>query len=338
MVWGISNDTLRTYLEKGYARIKKSNNNFNVQYITTGVIKDIEDGKITIEGKDEFGGVKGTYNEGKAQIPQNQWDIPSHNAAIYGTNLIKELIGNRFTFPKSIYAVRDSLNHVIKSNKNAIVVDFFAGSGTTLHAVNLLNAEDNGNRKCILVTNNEVSEDEAEKLTEEGYSPGDEEWEKFGIAKYVTWPRTYCSINGVDIDGNPLSGDYGIKLDSYVEDEDSIIISKSTKRPTRRKLFKKTKTHLYPDLAKIKKSDGFNANVKYFKCDWTQRKPMDYLLSNALLLHIREMIELEHFIEIDNERYVVILNKNDFKKYILDENIYFKIEMGVSDLILISRK
>lgn len=39
------------------------------------------------------------------------------------------------------------------------------------------------------------------------------------------------------------------------------------------------------------------------------------------------MIELEHFIEIDNERYVVILNKDDFKKYILNENIYSKIEM-----------
>ena len=270
--------------------------------------------------------MKGKYNEGKAQMPQNQWDIPSHNAAIYGTNLIKELIGNKFTFPKSIYAVRDSLRHVIKSNKNAIVVDFFAGSGTTLHAVNLLNAEDGGNRKCIMVTNNEVSEDEAEKLTEAGYSPGDEEWEALGIAKYVTWPRTYCSINGVDIDGNPLNGDYGVKLDSYIEDEDSIIVSKSTGKPTRRKVFKKIKTQLYPDLAEIKKSDGFNTNVKYFKCDWTPRKPQDYLLSNVLLLHIKEMIELEHHIEIDNERNIVILNKDDYNSYILNDEIYPKIE------------
>ena len=326
MVWGISNDTLRTYLEKGYARIKRSNNNFNVQYITTGVIKDIEDKKIKIDGKDEFGGIKGKYVEGKAQMPQNQWNIPSHNAAIYGTNLIKELIGNRFTFPKSIFAVRDSLKHVIKSNKEAIIVDFFAGSGTTLHAVNLLNAEDKGNRKCILVTNNEVSEGEAEKLTEAGFAPGDEEWEKLGIAKHVTWPRTYCSINGVDINGNPLNGDYGFKIDSFIEDEDSVIMSKSTGRPTRRKVFKKIKKELYPELAEIKKSDGFNANVKYFKCDWTPRKPEDYLLSNALLLHIKEMIELENFIEIDNERYVVILNKDDFNEFILNQDIYDKIE------------
>ena len=147
-----------------------------------------------------------------------------------------------------------------------------------------------------------------------------------GIAKYVTWPRTYCSINGIDIDGNPLKGDYGFKIDSYIEDDNSVIVSKSTGKPTRTKLFKKTKIQLYPKLAEIKKSDGFNVNVKYFKCGWTPRKPEDYLLSNVLLLHIKEMIELEHFIEIDNERYVVILNKDDFNKYILNDEIYSKIE------------
>ena len=325
-VWGVSKETLSSYLEKGYARIRKSRNGFIVEYITTGVIKNIEDGKIKIEGIDEYGGVKGTYKEGKPQMPQNQWNIPSHNATTYGTDLIEELIGTEFPYPKSLYAVRDTLNHVIKNNKNAIILDFFAGSGTTLHAVNLLNAEDNGNRKCILVTNNEVSEDEANKLTEEGFCPGDNEWESLGIAKYVTWPRTYCSIYGIDINGDSLDGDYGIKIDSFIEDEESVIVSKSTRRPTRRKVFKRIKTQLYPKLAEIKKSDGFNANVKYFKCDWTPRRPEDYLLSNALLLHIKEMIELEHFIEIDNERYVVILNKDDFNEYILNDDIYSKIE------------
>lgn len=53
----------------------------------------------------------------------------------------------------------------------------FAGSGTTLHTVNLLNVEDNGNRRCILVTNNEVSEAESKALREQGYQPGDPEWE-----------------------------------------------------------------------------------------------------------------------------------------------------------------
>ena len=80
-----------------------------------------------------------------------------------------------------------------------MILDFFAGSGTTLHAVNLMNAEDEGHRRCIMVTNNEVSQDESKSLKAKGFSPGDVEWEKYGIAHYVTWARTTCCIKGVDI-------------------------------------------------------------------------------------------------------------------------------------------
>ena len=59
-----------------------------------------------------------------------------------------------------------------------------------------------------MVTNNEVSEAEAKTLTSQGYQPGDEEWEKLGIARYVTWPRTICSIEGHNINGEPLKGNY----------------------------------------------------------------------------------------------------------------------------------
>lgn len=96
----------------------------------------------------------------------------------------------------------------VANKPNALIVDFFAGSGTTLHAVNLLNAEDGGKRRCIMVTNNEVSAEEATALTAQGYQPGDAEWEKLGIARYVNWPRTVCSIEGHDVNGNPLKGNY----------------------------------------------------------------------------------------------------------------------------------
>lgn len=96
----------------------------------------------------------------------------------------------------------------VANKPNALIVDFFAGSGTTLHAVNLLNAEDGGHRRCIMVTNNEVSEQEAKTLTKQGYKPGDDEWERLGIARYVNWPRTVCSIEGHDVNGQPLKGEY----------------------------------------------------------------------------------------------------------------------------------
>ncbi len=75
------------------------------------------------------------------------------------------------------------------------LIDFFAGSGTTMHAVNLLNAEDGGNRRCILVTNNEISEEEENEFTEMGINKGDDEWESRGIAKYVTWPKLTISLH-----------------------------------------------------------------------------------------------------------------------------------------------
>jgi adenine-specific DNA-methyltransferase len=82
------------------------------------------------------------------------------------------LAGNRkFSFPKSIYAVRDAIAAVVRDNPNALLADFFAGSGTTLNAVNLLNAADGGQRQCILVTNNEVSEEEARNLSARACSP-----------------------------------------------------------------------------------------------------------------------------------------------------------------------
>ena len=74
-------------------------------------------------------------------------------------------------------------------------------------------------------------------------------------------------------------------------------------------------------------SDGIPANLKYFECDWMLRKPEDYLISNALCFHIREMIELQHGIEVDNVYSVLILNKADYRKYVMDCAIYTQIEI-----------
>lgn len=141
--------------------------------------------------------------------PMTVWNKKSHSASEYGTTLLSGIFQDRrFSFPKSLYAVKDCIRFFVANNPNALIVDFFAGSGTTLHAVNLLNAEDGGHRRCIMVTNNEVSDAEAKSLTAKGCKPGDDDWEKLGIARYVTWPRTVCSIEGYDVNGNPLKGNY----------------------------------------------------------------------------------------------------------------------------------
>lgn len=206
--WSISAPKLRNNLQKGYVRLAK--NGTGIYYLTSGVIEQIESGEFEIIGRDKDGSI--IVDESAYQykyVPGTAWRVTSHDATRYGSDLITKLLPDRtFSFPKSIYAVHDVINFFVANKPTALIVDFFAGSGTTLHAVNLLNAEDGGKRRCILVTNNEVSADEAKTLTKQGYKPGDPEWERLGIANYVTWPRTVCSIEGHDVNGNPLKGNY----------------------------------------------------------------------------------------------------------------------------------
>ncbi len=80
------------------------------------------------------------------------WENKRYDANIYGTQLVKKLVpGCKFDFPKSLWNVYDCLRAVVKNDKEAIILDFFAGSGTTAHAVLELNKQDNGNRKYILI-------------------------------------------------------------------------------------------------------------------------------------------------------------------------------------------
>ena len=209
--WQLSREKLSELLGKGYIRLGRFNDRgtIAIDYIAQGEAKKIEDGIFKILGKDEKGTVI-VDDSGYTPrfIPSCQWNIPNHDSTQKGTKLLNSIIGNRFAFPKSLYAVRDCLKFFVADKPNALIVDFFAGSGTTMHAVNLLNAEDGGNRRCILVTNNEVAESEERRLKNEGYQPNDEEWQKFGIARYVTWKRTICSIKGENINGEPLKGNY----------------------------------------------------------------------------------------------------------------------------------
>lgn len=209
--WQIGRERLIEAYKNGYVRLGKfTDKGMAITYLASGEQKKIEDGKFQIIGHRKDGSVvEDTESYEHEFIPGTVWDIPSHNATYFGSQLINKVLGSvRFSYPKSLYAVHDAIKFFVTDKPNALIVDFFAGSGTTLHAVNLLNAEDGGHRHSIIVTNNEVSNDEAKKLTAQGYCPGDAEWEKLGIARYVTWPRTVCSIEGHDVHGEPLKGNY----------------------------------------------------------------------------------------------------------------------------------
>jgi adenine-specific DNA-methyltransferase len=123
--------------------------------------------------------------------------------------LIKAVLGGRrFPYPKSLYAVEDALRFFVNGKSNAVILDFFTGSGTTAHAVMRLNKQDGGRRQSISVTNNEVGADEQKDLREQGLRPGDANWERFGVCDYITKPRVQAAITGKTPDAKPISGDY----------------------------------------------------------------------------------------------------------------------------------
>ena len=89
----------------------------------------------------------------KGTRPKSVWTDSKYDASSHGTKLLKNLFEGQkvFSYPKSIHAVKDIIEIFTEKEGDDIILDFFAGSGTTAHAVLELNKQDNGNRKFILV-------------------------------------------------------------------------------------------------------------------------------------------------------------------------------------------
>jgi adenine-specific DNA-methyltransferase len=95
------------------------------------------------------------WKPGKEKRRKSVWTNPKYDGSTYGTELLTSIIGqNNFPFPKSIYAVKECID-ACTYKKDAVILDFFVGSGTTGHAVLELNKDDGGTRQFIVVTNNE---------------------------------------------------------------------------------------------------------------------------------------------------------------------------------------
>ena len=150
-----------------------------------------------------------------------------------GVNELKEL-HVKFDYPKPSSLVKELIggSTFFKQQKDATILDFFAGSGTTAHAVLKLNNEDGGNRKFILCTNNENN-----------------------ICEEVTYERIKRVIHG------------------------------------------------YADV------EGIPANLKYFKTDFIPKDADN--VKDELLRHIREMVELENGITLDNKQYLIVLTDEE---------------------------
>lgn len=212
--WGVGNEKLNDLIAKGYVacgRYDKIRRTYGISYISEENQKLIENDGIIITGRNEITNVVNIeFSSDDTRVIKSVWHRKEHDAGAYGTTLLSNILGTSrsFSFPKSLHSTKDAIASVMRSRKNALILDFFAGSGTTLHAVNLLNAEDGGKRRCILVTNNEVSDKESADMLNQGLMPGSPQWEAAGICRSVTWPRTVNSIMGKRANGTVLSGEY----------------------------------------------------------------------------------------------------------------------------------
>ncbi len=205
---------MRKYFSDGTARLGKRDSTTGlcpVTYLQPGTLANIKNGTFVVTGRSSEGNLELALAGGRAKsvAPRTVWSQTSHFARDHGSHLINSMLDSkRFDFPKSLYAVEDTLRFVVSEKHEAVVVDFFAGSGTTAHAVMRLNKQDGGRRHCISVTNNEVSADEQKALREQSLRPGDTEWEKWGICDYITKPRVEAAITGKTPDGEHIKGDY----------------------------------------------------------------------------------------------------------------------------------
>ncbi len=212
MEWGLTGPSLMRAVRGGFARATPATNSvqpYAISYLTAPAISKVESGEYVVSGTREDGTKVVIAPGGRTTRPTTVWVESRHSAPDHGKKVVGSLLAGRsFPFPKSLYLVEDSLKLFVANKPEAVVLDFFSGSGTTAHAVMRLNKQDGGKRQCISVTNNEVGADEQKALREQGIRPGDPDWEKWGICDYITKPRVDAAITGKTPDGQPINGDY----------------------------------------------------------------------------------------------------------------------------------
>jgi adenine-specific DNA-methyltransferase len=206
--WRMRPQSLRELIAQGHVRLKgydQKRKTWAIVYLNRKGRSALAAGELTDVGDGVL-----TYVEPPLTTTKSTWVRPRHNASVFGTALLTAFLGQRgvFSFPKSLYAVRDTIEILTNAKPDALILDFFAGSGTTLHATVLVNAQDGGSRRCVLITNNEVRPETSAQLNRDGFFRGDPEFEAAGVFEAACRPRILAAVSGVRPDGEPVEGEY----------------------------------------------------------------------------------------------------------------------------------
>ena len=267
------------------------------------------------------------------------WTDKKYDANEYGSQLISSMVPeNDFTFPKSVYNTYECLRAVTLYRPDALILDFFAGSGTTGHATLMLNKELGGNRRFILCTNNDVGE-KKEKEYKRLYGeidPDSETWhewqERYGIALSVTYPRVKAAIEGFVHTKDFKEVLYQKKITPTVLRNSERMLSEANQIiEASRDSFTSIQTVVENDVFKVigitkrgQRIEGISSNLKYYKTDFIERAT-DFL-ADALLEHTKEMIQIEQGVRVDGQRFLLVLSEEDADQLEIDWNEYEEIK------------
>jgi adenine-specific DNA-methyltransferase len=236
--------------------------------------------------------------ENEGQCATNWWPNDLFGCNQDATTEIKNIFDGKLPFenPKPTKLIEAIIKlGCIKTD--AVVLDFFAGSGTTGCAVLNLNKEDGGHRKFILCTNNENN-----------------------ICKSITYPRIQRVISGYKYNGKKTDTLFSKKLTmSDLKKADKLLESVEDITEKYRNKYDSIKSSVEDGTVTVvgikdykEMVDGIPANLKYYKTDFVSKD--EEFLSDALLEHIAEMIQLEHGIKLDGKRYIMVMSDEEADK------------------------
>lgn len=288
--------------EKGYIKVVPINstnteNKYTIQYLSGGIISKIESGEFeTYKPRVDCPTLEVlNYKTAGATIP-TIWT----NKAYYttkGNDQIKEILGSKaFSYPKPLALITDILRRV--TNNNSLILDFFAGSATTGQAVVNLNVETNGNRHFILCTNNQN-----------------------GICENVAYKRLLATSKGYIRKSKNEELLYEKKLTiSNIDDVFEYLEKAKEIEENNKEKHEKVETILADGVVKVIATDskeiavkGEPFNLRYFKTEMIPKSKDDdfYSVGEELEKHIKEMIQLERGISLEDGKYLLILNDED---------------------------
>lgn len=286
---------------------------------------------------------------GKPYAPyKTVWFDKKYDANEYGTQIINSMVPhNDFDFPKSLWNVYECLYATTKEKENAVILDFFAGSGTTGHAVEMLNKLCGGNRRYILATNNAIGEKKEREFKKKFGSPEENKHEyskyeeEFGICSSITYPRLKAVSDGYIhkkdfkeiLFEKKLTQSLFKKFDLLKAEVDTIVETMEGKYDSVKTVFEDASIKVIGINKKGKPIEGIPHNIKYFKTSFVDKEEFpDVTLEYELLNYITPLVELEFGVDISNPKVQVILSEDqldemDESDFVENSTIFFHPEI-----------